>query len=58
MILVEPAESRAQIGIQLGADLVIDPTKEDPAQRVLQYTGGQGAALIWKRPGSRRRLCR
>lgn len=51
VILVEPAESRAKIGVQLGADLVVDPTKEDAAQRVLQYTGGQGAALYLEATG-------
>ncbi|HEX9115055.1 MAG TPA: alcohol dehydrogenase catalytic domain-containing protein, partial [Anaerolineae bacterium] len=51
VILVEPAESRAQLGVKLGADLVVDPTKEDVAQRVLQYTGGLGAALYLEATG-------
>ncbi len=51
VILVEPAESRAQLGRRLGADLVIDPTKEDPPQRILDFTGGLGAALYLEATG-------
>ncbi|MGA3162213.1 MAG: scyllo-inosose 3-dehydrogenase [Terracidiphilus sp.] len=51
VILVEPEESRARLGVQLGADLIVDPTKEDVAQRVLAYTGGQGAALYLEATG-------
>jgi len=51
VILVEPAESRAHLGRRLGADLVIDPTKEDMTQRVLDFTGGLGAALYLEATG-------
>ena len=51
VILVEPAESRAHLGRRLGADLVIDPTKEDMTQRILDFTGGLGAALYLEATG-------
>lgn len=51
VILVEPWESRAQIGRALGADVVIDPMKEDVAQRILSETGGLGAAIYMEATG-------
>jgi threonine dehydrogenase-like Zn-dependent dehydrogenase len=51
VILCEPAESRANIGRELGADLVIDPTNEDMARRILDFTGGLGAALYLEATG-------
>ncbi|MGD0293043.1 MAG: scyllo-inosose 3-dehydrogenase [Terracidiphilus sp.] len=51
VVLVEPAESRAKLGVQLGADLVVDPTREDVAQKVLAYTGGLGAAMYLEATG-------
>jgi len=51
VILSEPSESRANIGRRLGADLVINPLKEDMAQKVLEYTGGLGAALYLEATG-------
>lgn len=50
-ILVEPSESRAAIGRKLGADLVIDPFKSDPARTILDATGGLGAALYLEATG-------
>ncbi len=51
VILVEPAESRAKLGQKMGADLVIDPTKDDVAQKVLDSTGGLGAAIYLEATG-------
>ncbi len=51
VILVEPSESRAGIGRRLGADLVIDPFKADPARAILDVTGGLGAALYLEATG-------
>jgi threonine dehydrogenase-like Zn-dependent dehydrogenase len=51
VILVEPAEGRAKIGQLLGADVVIDPTKEDVAQKILACTGGLGAAVYMEATG-------
>ncbi len=51
VILVEPSESRAKIGVKLGADVVINPFKEDPAQSILSNTGGLGAAIYLEATG-------
>jgi scyllo-inosose 3-dehydrogenase len=51
VILAEPEPARAALGSRLGADLVVDPTKEDLPQRVLDFTGGLGAALYLEATG-------
>ena len=51
VILVEPAESRAQLGWKMGADLVINPLTEDVPQRILDFTGGLGAAIYLEATG-------
>lgn len=51
VILVEPAESRARLGRQMGADLVIDPLNEDVPKRILDFTGGLGAAIYLEATG-------
>ncbi|WP_003542275.1 scyllo-inosose 3-dehydrogenase [Desulfotomaculum nigrificans] len=51
VILSEPEEGRAQIGLQLGADVVINPLKEDFVQRVLELTDGYGAKLYLEATG-------
>ncbi|WP_049954858.1 zinc-binding dehydrogenase [Halostagnicola larsenii] len=35
----EPQESRQEVALELGADVVIDPTEEDPVERVHEETG-------------------
>ena len=51
VILVEPEEARANLGRKLGADVVINPFVDDPAQKILQLTGGLGAALYLEATG-------
>jgi scyllo-inosose 3-dehydrogenase len=51
VVLVEPAESRAALGRKMGADLVIDPMQEDVARKILDFTGGQGAAIYLEATG-------
>ncbi|MGE4276457.1 MAG: alcohol dehydrogenase catalytic domain-containing protein [Lawsonibacter sp.] len=46
VIVSEPNESRREVAQQLGADLVVDPTKEDLAAIVNRETGGQGMDVI------------
>lgn len=45
VILSEPEEVRAELGLRMGADYMINPLKEDLVERVLQITGGFGASL-------------
>jgi 2-desacetyl-2-hydroxyethyl bacteriochlorophyllide A dehydrogenase len=46
MIVSEPHPSRRQSALEVGADLVIDPTTEDVAERVREATGGEGADVV------------
>ena len=51
VILSEPSEVRRNIAKNLGADYVIDPTKEDFAEAVLEYTKGFGVKLFLEATG-------
>ena len=51
VILSEPSEVRRKIALDLGADHVIDPTKEDFVEAVLEYTRGWGAKLYLEATG-------
>ncbi len=51
VILSEPQEDRAQMGLAMGADYAINPLKEDFTQRVLALTGGMGADLYLEATG-------
>ncbi len=51
VILSEPVAERANLARKLGADHVIDPTKEDFVERVLEITEGWGAALYLEATG-------
>ena len=51
VILSEPMKERAELGKTLGADYIIDPTKEDFTSRVLELTDGMGASLYLEATG-------
>ncbi|ABQ46530.1 MULTISPECIES: scyllo-inosose 3-dehydrogenase [Thermotoga] len=51
VILSEPSETRRNLAIELGADHVIDPTKENFVEAVLDYTNGLGAKLFLEATG-------
>jgi len=51
VILSEEAAPRAEMGKRLGADYVINPKKEDFAEKVLEYTDGMGAKLFLEATG-------
>lgn len=44
----EPVPARAEAARRLGADAVIDPTKEDVEQRVVELTGGIGPNIVFE----------
>jgi L-iditol 2-dehydrogenase len=48
VILSEPSAFRRDLGLKLGATQVIDPTKEDLRQAVLDMTGGIGADVVFE----------
>lgn len=56
IILIEPMPQRAAVAKKLGADIVVDPTKEDPVKKVLELTDGQGADLVIEAAGADKSL--
>lgn len=51
VILSEPSESRRKMALEMGATHVIDPSKENVADRVLEITEGHGVGLILEATG-------
>ncbi len=51
VILSEPSNSRTNIGEKMGADYVINPSKENFAEKVLEITEGMGARLYLEATG-------
>jgi len=51
VILSEPEKERAALGLEMGADYIIDPLNEDFTQRVLDLTRGMGADLYLEATG-------
>ncbi|OLS23577.1 MAG: putative L-threonine 3-dehydrogenase [Candidatus Thorarchaeota archaeon AB_25] len=53
VIASDLAELRRDIALKAGADIVIDPSKEDPVERVKQETAGRGADVVIEAVGIR-----
>ncbi|MFO7848700.1 MAG: scyllo-inosose 3-dehydrogenase [Spirochaetia bacterium] len=51
VILSEPEPARAELGTKMGADYVVNPLKEDFAEKVLDLTNGMGATLFLEATG-------
>jgi (R,R)-butanediol dehydrogenase/meso-butanediol dehydrogenase/diacetyl reductase len=51
VIISEPQEERAKLALKLGADVAINPTEVDFADRVLELTKGMGADLFMEATG-------
>jgi threonine dehydrogenase-like Zn-dependent dehydrogenase len=51
VILSEPEAGRRKMARKMGADIVLDPSKLDLAEAVLDHTRGEGAALILEATG-------
>jgi threonine dehydrogenase-like Zn-dependent dehydrogenase len=51
VILSETVKERAEMGLKMGADYHIDPTKEDFTAKVLELTDGMGANLYLEATG-------
>jgi L-iditol 2-dehydrogenase len=47
VIIVEPSELRRNMALDLGADMAIDPTTQDPVIEVMNITNNQGAQAIF-----------
>jgi (R,R)-butanediol dehydrogenase/meso-butanediol dehydrogenase/diacetyl reductase len=46
VMTVEPASSRRELAVKLGATAVADPSTEDPLEKFAQLTAGQGADVV------------
>jgi L-iditol 2-dehydrogenase len=46
VIVIEPSADRAKIAISLGAEVVIDPTKQNTKDAVMDATKGVGATIV------------
>jgi len=51
VIISEPQEDRAKLGLEMGADYAINPLEEDFAEKVLDLTAGMGADLYLEATG-------
>src|SRR5690554_1368492 len=52
IIAIEPVKGRRNIGLELGADVVIDPLNEDVVKRVLEETNGLGVDVVCEFSGN------
>jgi (R,R)-butanediol dehydrogenase/meso-butanediol dehydrogenase/diacetyl reductase len=52
----EPSPTRGHAALDLGADAVIDPTKEDAVARMVSLTGGSGPRVVFDCAGARSSL--
>ncbi len=52
VIVSEPHPARRALALELGADIAIDPTREDLLARVREATGGLGAEVVVDAHGS------
>jgi threonine dehydrogenase-like Zn-dependent dehydrogenase len=51
LVLSDPLEERRRIARRLGAGVVVDPTRESLADRVMALTGGRGADVVCEAVG-------
>jgi threonine dehydrogenase-like Zn-dependent dehydrogenase len=51
VIISEPQENRVKLALQVGADMAINPLRENLADRVLELTHGIGANLFMEATG-------
>jgi threonine 3-dehydrogenase len=56
VIAVEPNEHRRAMAGSMGADLLVDPTSEDPVAVVMAATNGQGAEVVLEMSGNARAI--
>lgn len=51
VIIAEPSAERAKVALSLGAEHVVDPTKDDLVDQVLALTEGKGATVVFDASG-------
>jgi 2-desacetyl-2-hydroxyethyl bacteriochlorophyllide A dehydrogenase len=52
VVMVEPQPFRQKMALDLGADVVLDPTQGNLVEQVLDHTAGRGATMILECSGS------
>ena len=52
VIAIDPLESRRKVALEVGADLVLDPTKQDAGLEIKRATGKRGADVCIEYSGS------
>ena len=52
VIVIEPAENRREIAMQLGVIATVDPATEDPVSAVHRLTGGLGSDVVFECAGT------
>jgi threonine 3-dehydrogenase len=52
VIAIEPNEERRRLAAEMGADLLVDPSAQDPVVAVLEATGGSGAEVVLEMSGN------
>jgi threonine 3-dehydrogenase len=52
VIAIEPNGERRRLGSAMGADLLIDPSTDDPVGAVLEATNGSGAEVVLEMSGN------
>lgn len=52
VLVLEPAQNRRKIAVQLGATAVVDPNLDDPVLAVHALTGGLGADVVFECGGN------
>ncbi|KAB3533091.1 L-threonine 3-dehydrogenase [Alkaliphilus serpentinus] len=52
VIAIEVNEYRLELAKKLGADIVINPLKEDPIAKILEVTGGMGVDVVAEMSGN------
>jgi threonine 3-dehydrogenase len=50
--VIEPNEMRRDLAKQVGADLVLDPARDDVEETIRQETGGLGAEIVLEMSGN------
>ena len=48
VIVSEPSEARRNVALSLGADAVVDPTKEDPVEAIISLTDDSGPHVVYE----------
>jgi L-iditol 2-dehydrogenase len=51
VIICDLVDSALDLARELGADAVVNSGKEDPVERVMQFTGGRGADIVFECAG-------